>query len=455
MLSLHDVMHQRRFANRWRWLRCAGAAAFGLGAAPLLRAHEIPERVAIQAYVQAEGTRLRLVLRVPLEAMRDVDFPLRTDGNLDLEKVRALLPDAARLWLANGIVLEADGVELTDARIVATRVSLPNDRAFERFDGAIAHVQGTPLDNREGIRWQQAMFDVLLEYPIASADARLVLRPNLAQLGIRTTSVLRIVRPDGPERVLIYEGNPERIALDPGWSDAAARFVHEGFRHILGGYDHLLFLFCLVLPVRRWRPLVAIITAFTLAHSITLAFAALGYAPRGLWFPPFVEAAIAASIVWLALENLVLTPERLERRWGLAFGFGLVHGFGFSFALGETLQFAGAHRAMALAGFNIGVELGQLLVLAVAIPVLWALVRYVGRERERALQIVGSVVIAHASWHWMAERTTTLAAYSASFTWPVLDTNFLLGSLRVALVATVALAAALGFRHLLRTVWRP
>ncbi len=455
MLSLPDVMHQRRSANRRRWTRCVVAATVALGAAPLLSAHEIPERVAIQAYIQADGTRLRLVLRVPLEAMRDVDFPLRPDGNLDLEKVRTLLPDAARLWLANSIAIEADGEELPEARVVATRISLPSDGAFTTFRGALAHVQGAPLDNREWIRWQQAMFDVLLEYPIADADAKLVLRPSLAHLGVRTTSVLRIVRPTGAERVLIYQGNPERIALDPGWSDAFLRFVREGFTHILGGYDHLLFLLCLVLPVRRWRPLVAIVTAFTLAHSITLAFAALGYAPRGLWFPPFVEAAIAASIAWLALENLVLSPERLERRWALAFGFGLIHGFGFSFALGETLQFAGAHRAMALAGFNIGVELGQLLVLALAVPVLWALLRYVGKERERALQIVGSVVIAHAAWHWMAERGTTLSAYGASFSRPVLDANFLLASMRVALVGSVALAAALGFRHLLRTFSRP
>ena len=135
-----------------------------------------------------------------------------------------------------------------------------------------------------------------------------------------------------------------------------------GFLHILDGTDHLLFIACLVIPFRRLRPLVVIVTAFTVAHSITLAAAALGLAPEGLWFPPLVEMLIAVSIVYMALENIVGTNA--QRRWIVAFAFGLVHGFGFAFALRESLQFAGSHLATALLAFNVGVELGQLAVLA-------------------------------------------------------------------------------------------
>jgi hypothetical protein len=444
MLYLPAVMHQRG------WLLCA----LLLGAAPA-RAHEIPQRVAINAFVEPRDSVLRFVLRVPLEAMRDVDFPLQGDGSLDLVAVRGLLPEAVQAWIVTGLAIEADGERLGAPRLVAVRLAIPTDRSFESHAAAVAHFRDPPLDNSTHLPWQQALLDVMLDFPLPRAGAHLVLLPELAHLGIRTTSVLRIVQPGGAERILIYEGDPERIALEPRWYDAALRFTVEGFRHILGGYDHLLFVLCLVLPVRRWRPLVAIVTAFTLAHSITLGFATAGFAPTALWFPPFVEAAIAASIVWLALENIVLPPERLERRWMLAFAFGLVHGFGFSFALGETLQFAGAHRAMALATFNIGVELGQLLVLAISISLLRRIATWAGAGRERIVLITGSVLIAHAAWHWMTERVATLAEFRGSLAVPALDGTFALGLLRIALVLTVALAVAVALRQFLRTVWRP
>src|SRR6185369_5176239 len=112
------------------------------------------------------------------------------------------------------------------------------------------------------------------------------------------------------------------------------RFVVLGFEHILEGTDHLLFILCLVIPFRRLRTLVLIVTAFTVAHSMTLIAAAFGYAPGALWFAPLIETLIAASIVYMALENIV--GSKVGRRWIIAFAFGLVHGFGFSFVLKDT-----------------------------------------------------------------------------------------------------------------------
>ena len=95
----------------------------------------------------------------------------------------------------------------------------------------------------------------------------------------------------------------------------------KGFRHILSGADHLLFLFCLVIPFRQIRRLVVVVTAFTIAHSITLVASAYQLGPDAGWFPPLVDTLIAASIFYMALENIV-SPD-LRRRWLLAFGFGL------------------------------------------------------------------------------------------------------------------------------------
>lgn len=382
-------------------------------------AHDIPSRVTVLAFVKPETHRLRVVMRVPLEAMRDQNFPQRGPGYLDIERAQPMLRDAAKLWLANDLEMYEQDALLPEPAIVATKISLPSDHSFTAYDSALAHtVSPARLSNDEDLVWRQAMLDVVLEYPIASAQSRFSVRPTLARLGVKTTTVLRFLPPDGGERDFEYVGDPGLVHLDPQWYQAALRFVALGFQHILSGIDHLLFIVCLVIPFRRVRPLIAIITAFTVAHSITLLASAAGYAPDALWFPPLIEVLIAASIVYMALENIV--GAKLERRWMIAFGFGLVHGFGFSFALRESLQFAGAHLATSLVSFNVGVELGQLLVLAIAVPVLnWAFTHIVV---ERMGTIILSAFVAHTAWHWMLDRGATVMQYHVelpAFTWAV------------------------------------
>lgn len=440
MLYLPTVKHQTR-------LSILGAFALLLALPAPLVSHEIPARVALRAWVIPRDSVLTLLVRVPLEAMRDLDFPERGDGNLDLTAVRPLLPDAARLWVAEAIAVRADGESVGPGRVRVARVALPDDRGFAGWESAGASFAQPLLGDSINIPWRQALLDVQLEYPIPSAEARLEISPALARLGVRTTSVLNIVATDGSVRSLSYEGDPGFVSLDPRWWQSAAQFLSSGFSHILGGLDHLLFVFCLVLPLRRWRPLVAIVTSFTVAHSITLGAAALGVLPTALWFPPLVEVAIAISLVWLTIENVLLPVERLERRWRLAFGFGLIHGFGFSFALQEQLQFAGSNLLTALAAFNVGVELGQLLVLGVSLVALGLLRRGLPAERAHLVTWVGSALVAHSAWHWMSERWTSLAAYELSLTIPTFDAEFALFTMRLALVALIALAAALGLRQ--------
>src|SRR5262249_42545843 len=133
---------------------------------------------------------------------------------------------------------------------------------------------------------------------------------------------------------------------------------------------------------------------------ITLIASAYNLAPDALWFPPLIETLIATSIVYMALENIVvLNPKQ---RWLITFGFGLIHGFGFSFALRQTLQFAGSHLLTSLLSFNVGVELGQLLVLATLVPALELLFRFVVAERMGT--VILSALVAHTGWHWMIDR---------------------------------------------------
>ncbi len=397
---------------------------------PRAAAHEIPSRVTVLAFIRPEGRVLRVAVRVPLEAMRDLEFPLKGEGFLDLAHAGPQLSDAARIWIAGSMELLENGATLDDSRIVATQVSLPVDRSFETYAGAVQHITGPPLPAETELIWQQAMLDVLLEYPIDSDSASFSIRPALARLGIRTTTVVRFLAPNGAERAYEFVGDPGLVRLDPRWHQAAARFVKLGFLHILDGLDHLLFLLCLVIPFRRFRPLVAIVTSFTVAHSITLVASTLGLAPTGLWFAPLIEMLIALSIVYMAFENIL--GARLERRWLLAFGFGLIHGFGFSFFLRQSLQFAGAHLATSLVSFNVGVELGQVFVLLLAVPVLVWLFR---RVPERAGIILLSAIVAHTAWHWMTARGATLLEYR--FQWPALDAITVAGAMRGLMLALI------------------
>lgn len=381
--------------------------ALGLVAPQHAAAHDVPDAVRVIAFVKPEGKRLNFLVRVPLRAMRDVDVPHRSGGFLDFSRVDSSLRDAATLWLGDEVELYEEGVRLGKPRVVDARVSLESDRSFTDYELALANFRAPRLANDTELTWNQGMLDVLLVYTIADERAAFAIRPRLERLGIRVTTALRFLPPGGEARAFELHGDPDVVALDPRWHQAAWRFVKAGFLHILDGTDHLLFLLCLVIPFRRLLPLAAIVTAFTLAHSVTLIAAALGHGPDALWFAPLIETLIAVSILWMAIENLF--GSSLGRRWSLALAFGLVHGFGFAFGLQEQMQFAGGHLVSSLLAFNVGVELGQLLVLVVLVPVLNILFRRV--DAEKALTILLSLLVGHTAWHWMLERWERLVKF--------------------------------------------
>ncbi len=178
------------------------------------------------------------------------------------------------------------------------------------------------------------------------------------------------------------------------------RMARMGVEHILTGYDHLVFLFGLVLIGGRWRSLFAVVTAFTVAHSLTLAVAALG-----VWTPParFIEPAIALSIAYVGVENFFLRSA--DGRWRVTFPFGLLHGFGFASAL-RDIALPRSEVPAALLSFNLGVEVGQLTVLAALLPLLaWS-------RRSNAFASVGvralsAAIVATGAVLFVARLSTT------------------------------------------------
>jgi hydrogenase/urease accessory protein HupE len=188
-------------------------------------------------------------------------------------------------------------------------------------------------------------------------------------------------------------GRAEQVATFGG-------FLALGLDHIITGYDHLLFLFALLLLAPGFRQAAGIITSFTVAHSITLGLATLDMVRLS---PRFVEPLIAASIVYVGIENLICR-DGPRGRWLLTFAFGLVHGFGFAGVLRELGVSSGSTGiAMPLLAFNLGVETGQIAIAALVLPLLW----WARQDRRficRVVPLCSAGVIALGAW-WFVGRT--------------------------------------------------
>ena len=384
------------FRRPARWLLIAAAAC-----ASVAQAHEFKLDAVMNAFVKIEPGRAELVVRAPLYLFKSTRFPV---AGIELD-VRQATPAIERSLLAiqKDITVYENDRPLT-AGAATARLALPSDRSFESYEQAVRHV-ADPIEPDTHIFIDQGYVDARINYAISATDSEFSVRTTAGpELGEALKLAVRYLPARGDDRALVITSLAGQVALNPTWLRAASGFVRLGIEHIVTGYDHLLFLLCLVVPLRGWRRVVAVVTVFTLAHSLTLLGSAFHLAPSGRWFPPFVETAIAASIVYMALENIV--GVELERRILVTGLFGLVHGFGFSYGLSENLQFAGSHLLVSLFAFNVGIEIGQLLVLALMLPVL-ALLRH-NLLRGRVGLIILSALIAHTAWHWMTDRAEAL-----------------------------------------------
>lgn len=222
-----------------------------------------------------------------------------------------------------------------------------------------------------------------------------------------TDVLVRVVHQDGATQMVRLTASETgfEVAAKTSSVDVIKVYTALGIEHILLGVDHLLFVFALLLIVNGWRRLIGTITAFTLAHSITLAAATMGYVhvPQAP-----VEAVIALSILFLATEIIHNRQGRpgLAKRypWLVAFIFGLLHGFGFAGALAE-IGLPQQSIPLALLFFNVGVELGQLLFVAAVVATGWVLKKLLAQKVLQGGEVAASYLIGTLSAFWLIERT--------------------------------------------------
>lgn len=352
------------------WMRCCLSALLLL---PTLAWPHAASQAYLQLQAQGDGSALR------------VDLPLRD--------------------LALALPLDADGDGLL--RWGELRAA---ETAVQAFAQDAIRLHGC------GAAWEPAA-PLMLESRDDGPYAVLQWRSACAPAALHYTAFAAL---DPTHRALLRQGEQLSL-LDPtqavGEPAAPSAFWREGMWHLITGWDHMLFLLCLLLPavlrrdgsqwrpVGRWRdavlPVAGIVSAFTLAHSLTLGVAAAGW----LMLPgSLVEPLIAASIVLAAVDNLRPFLQRLLRlpRWGVAFAFGLVHGFGFAGVLAEMAPTQGGGFAWALLQFNLGLEAAQLGVVLLAASLLFALRRWAGYTRW--VLGGGSSVAALLGAVWVVQR---------------------------------------------------
>jgi hydrogenase/urease accessory protein HupE len=300
----------------------------------------------------------------------------------------------------------ASAAEIAAGSVLLTRLA-PQWLGVETSDG------GSPpiID----ARFDAPTEDMLVWRAVAAAEPRGEWRITLRQFSELTAGhreLVTVIRDDAivAEALLSAEQptltftwkSPVAENLSPVARGAFAEFLKLGVEHIVTGYDHLLYLAGLIIACRRLRSIVALITSFTVAHSLTLALATLGVVsiPSRV-----IEPLIAASIVYVGLENLWLRGREPRARWFLAFFFGLVHGFGFAGLLSDFGVGVGdGSIALPLLSFNLGVELGQLAILTIALPpLLWA--RSWSRFTTLALP-AASLLVVTAGGFWFFERVS-------------------------------------------------
>jgi hypothetical protein len=264
-------------------------------------AHNVPVSALVQMFVKPQGHTLQVLVRVPLTTYTDAEYPRRAGDYVDLAKADPSLRAAATVILLETLTMYEGDRQLPTPRIVSVRMSLDSDTSFASYDMALTHVTGSPLPPDTNMFWEQGKLDVLFEYPIQTEKSYISMHAAYDRLAQHETTTVQYLLPDGVSRAYELQGDAGLVRLDPNWYHAAGLFVVAGFHHILEGTDHLLFLFCLVIPFRRIRPLIPIVTAFTVAHSITLIASGYGFAPDVLWFPPLFEMLFVISLVFIVV----------------------------------------------------------------------------------------------------------------------------------------------------------
>ncbi len=398
-LSLHAASRLRRqstivLARLHRLIAATGIAAIGIGSIKI-----VAIGIAVFGFVAAGGITSALAHQTKLSSTRltmtdgeitaqielnAIDLNVATgaeligaDGRVDSQQLTAQL-EMVRAYVERHVILSTDGEDTCNA-------------AWESVSPKDDHVV---LVRRWRCPGDSSLFyRVTLFHEIDPVSRHMVSvdgdRRFIGLLGVKS-----------PQMTLTH-------SVESRWQ-TAIKYVASGIEHIAIGYDHIAFLLAVIVLGRRFWPLFKVVTAFTIAHSITLTLAVL----RIVELPSnLVETLIAASIVYVAAENFFVRDIR--HRWWITFAFGLVHGFGFA----SVLRDYGLPQdaiGLALLAFNVGVEIGQLLIVVAAV-IIWQLGFRVAaglgfqitgqRERQVSLVISGAVLI--AGLFWLGQRLLT------------------------------------------------
>jgi hydrogenase/urease accessory protein HupE len=258
------------------------------------------------------------------------------------------------------------------------------------------HLQGTSIwADTADFPYLQADVYYVAPGPIEEVEIRVAVLTDLYQ-DHRNLADIQIG--DNREQFVFQNGNTWSVQLaSTGPWQTVREFTLFGIEHIVTGYDHLLFLLGLLLVGRGLRNLIVIVTAFTIAHSLTLVLATLGILNPLPWL---IEAGIALSIVYVGLENLVL--KTVSHRWRISFFFGLVHGFGFAGLL-QQMDLETGGMVLSLFTFNLGVEIGQVAIVALAWPLLQQIAKH--PKRMMIVRTLSSIIVV-LGIYWFFERIT-------------------------------------------------
>lgn len=355
-----------------------------------LRAHD-PGISTAQGRVLADRIELTTGF-APADAVQFVPPEKRTSGKMtpdDFERVRIELEAIApKLWEARAgertLPPRDTRVQLLAGDNVSFLVVFPVPSGSEEITLRATQLGELPSGHREFVVISDEQGAPLAKKLLSAKDHTIVVK-----------STRESAAPASPGQAA-----PAPAAVS-GEAPTFWGFVWLGMEHIWIGYDHLLFLFALLIVCQSFRSIVKIITCFTIAHSLTLALATLDLVNLPGWI---VEPAIAASIVFVGLENLVSRGAEPKGRWMLTFAFGLIHGFGFASVLRDLGVGSGTQAiAMPLFTFNLGVEIGQVAIAAVVLPLVWQL-RKNEKFVRRGVPFL-SAIVAAAGLYWLLERT--------------------------------------------------
>ncbi|SNZ20922.1 HupE/UreJ family protein [Cohaesibacter gelatinilyticus] len=263
-----------------------------------------------------------------------------------------------------------------------------------------------------------ALLDVEIFIPTDQPDSTLSIQSILPEIRLPPQITINNAAMDhrfDPPRTTQFTGQMlVPVQYDGSWLSSLGNFTWQGIWHIFIGLDHVLFVVCLALASGISTSILWSVTGFTLGHSVTLFLGNLGYSPQGAWFIPAVETAIALSILYAAILVLKRSPSEASSRTSIkrnlflmAAFIGLIHGYGFSFVLGDLLGGGTNQLWLALIGFNIGVEIGQIAIVLAVFALLW-ITKKLNPVLPKGLAYISASIAIGLSLYWCWERTQSL-----------------------------------------------